>query len=193
MPPYRPALTEYQRWNLAGACLANAKDLLRESRVLLDAEALTRSAFVLLAAFEEALKARYVLREPSGNWKEWWAGFRSHEAKLWGEAKRLAPEVPEAMARTLVDLREKSLFVDIGPTGDPLTPRGLLDPGGLDRDALLRWGALVQAPIKQARRRSRASRCLRWRRCRSGRGDASRPRRRDPGRGRAPATGRRSR
>jgi len=73
-----------------------------------------------------------------------------HETKLWDEARRLAPDLPEDMARTLLQLREKSLYVDVGPTGDPLTPRGLMDPGGLDRAALLRWGALVQAQIKQA-------------------------------------------
>jgi hypothetical protein len=58
-----------------------------------------------------------------------------HETKLWDEARRLAPDLPEDMARTLLQLREKSLYVDVGPTGDPLTPRGLMDPGELDRGA----------------------------------------------------------
>jgi AbiV family abortive infection protein len=80
MPPYRPPLTEYQRWNLAGACLRNAMDLLRDSRTLLEAAALTRGAFLLVASLEEMLKARYCLRPQEGEWRtlvDWLPG--SHD------------------------------------------------------------------------------------------------------------------
>jgi hypothetical protein len=146
MPPHRPPLTEYQRWNLAGACLANATDLLRDSRTLLGAGATTRAAFVLLASLEEMLRARYCLRQPTGTWREWWTVFRNHEAKF-EEARRLSPELPEDMARTLLDLRVRSLYVDTDSSGDPLTRRGLVDPGGLDPNVLAGWSNWVQSEI----------------------------------------------
>jgi AbiV family abortive infection protein len=65
MSRFKPTLTDEQRWNLAGACLANSADLLDDAVALLRSDRLPRGAFLLLVAWEEMLKARYCLRPPS--------------------------------------------------------------------------------------------------------------------------------
>jgi hypothetical protein len=47
------------------------------------------------------------------------------------------------MVRTLATLRERCLYAAVKANGDPLTPRGLVDPGGLDSRVLLGWAAWI--------------------------------------------------
>jgi AbiV family abortive infection protein len=60
-----PVLSDKQRINLAGACLSNARDLLRESVALRHDGALPYAQFLIGCAFEEVLKARFCIEEPA--------------------------------------------------------------------------------------------------------------------------------
>jgi AbiV family abortive infection protein len=136
MPRVYPVLSNDQRVRLAEACLSNARDLLRESVNLRHDGALPYAQFLIGCAFEEVLKARYCIEEPAKNWREWWRGFRSHEAKL-DMAVRYEPDVPPDAVKWLLELRERCLYVEAKADGDPLTPQGLVDPGGLSIDSLI--------------------------------------------------------
>jgi hypothetical protein len=48
------------------------------------------------------------------------------------------------MVETLTTLRERCLYADVKENGDPLTPRGLIDPGGLEGAVLLGWAAWIR-------------------------------------------------
>jgi hypothetical protein len=143
MPREYPVLSDGQRVHLAKACLGNARDLLRESKSLLHEGALPYGQFLIACAYEEVLKARFCLDESASSWKEWWKGFRTHATKL-DLALRYEPDLPPNAVKTLLELRERCLYVEVKADGDPLTPQGLVDPGGLSIDWLLKWDGLIR-------------------------------------------------
>ena len=103
--------------------------------------ALPYATFLIGAAWEELMKDRYCVDTGGPSWPDWWKGFRDHKTKM-ALAERYWPELPTDQAATLRDLRERSLYVEVKQDGDPLTPRGLVEPGGLRRDflqGLSRW------------------------------------------------------
>lgn len=146
MPRARPVLTEDQRINLSGACLATAIDTLGDARGLLNSNALARGTFLLIVSLEEMCKARYCLHAEAESWSKWWDGFRDHKTKM-AEIVRYAPDVPKDQLGQLLTLRERCLYADVSPAGDPLTPRGIVDPGGLDRDMMLGFSKWVEDAI----------------------------------------------
>jgi hypothetical protein len=139
----RPILSDDQRVRLATACLKNALNLMRESEMLVHDGALPYAQFLVGSAWEEVLKARYCIDE-GGTWKTWWDGFRSHKTKL-DLARRYWPNLPEDSTRQLLSLRERCLYVEVKADGDPLTPHGLVDPGGLKADFLLGWSRWIKS------------------------------------------------
>jgi AbiV family abortive infection protein len=132
----KPRLSDRQRRELAGASLANAVALLDDAKTLLHAGRLQRSAFLFEACLEETLKGHLCLtREPADEdgWREFWEAFRDHKLKL-----RLLKEIEpgsdaehDAGNRTLRTWRERTVYVDVSEAGDPWTPMGLAEPGGL--------------------------------------------------------------
>jgi len=138
----RPVMSDQQRRRLAVACLENALNLIRHSEVLLASEAIPYAQFLAGSAWEEILKARYCIEE-GGTWKTWWDGFYDHKTKL-NLARRYWPDLPQDATRTLLDLRERCLYVDVKADGDPQTPKGLVDPGGLTGDFIRGWNRWIQ-------------------------------------------------
>ena len=51
----------------------------------------------------------------------------------------LGEPVPEGVAEVLLELRERSLYVEVFHDGRVLTPRGLVDPGQLDGAVVRGW------------------------------------------------------
>jgi AbiV family abortive infection protein len=158
-----PRLTARQRWNLAGASLDNAVDLRDEAILLADADRLQRAAFVVQASLEEVLKAYLCLtRDPTTDeeWDRFWETFRDHRRKL-ALMKEIEPDVPREAHdegnRTLRTFRERALYVDVSPWGNPLTPKRLLDPGDLTRESLARWDRVIQSAVARELDRLRAS------------------------------------
>jgi AbiV family abortive infection protein len=144
----KPRLSDRQRWELAGASLTNAVALLDDAKFLLRARRLQRSAFLFEACLEEALKGYLCLtREPKDDdgWKDFWETFRDHKLKL-RLLKEIEPRtdaVPDAGVRILRTWRERTVYVDVSETGDPWTPMGLVDPGGLTVEGV----AVFEGPI----------------------------------------------
>jgi AbiV family abortive infection protein len=148
-----PRLTARQRWNLAGASLDNAIALRDEAILLADADRFQRAPFVVQAALEEVLKAYLCLtREPKTDedWGDFWKTFRDHRRKL-ALLKELEPdrttEEHDEGNRTLRTFRERTLYVDVSPWGNPMTPKGLLDPGELNRESIARWDRVIQSAV----------------------------------------------
>jgi hypothetical protein len=86
-------------------------------------------------------------REPinDDDWRDFWETFRNHKLKL-----RLLKEIElgtdaehDAGIRTLRTWRERTVHVDVSEAGDPWTPMGLVDPGGLTAEAV----AVFEEPI----------------------------------------------
>ncbi len=142
--PARPRLSFKQRYELAGASVANAIDLKGDALVLLAQGRLQRAAFLLYSSVEEVLKAHLCLREDPEDWTEFWRTFRDHDRKL-ALLKEVDPAQPantDELIAVLTHWRERCLYVEVSHPGNPLTPRGLVDPGGLDADGLApfpRW------------------------------------------------------
>ncbi|MCI0636758.1 MAG: AbiV family abortive infection protein [Actinobacteria bacterium] len=144
----KPRLSDRQRWELAGASLANAVALLDDAKTLLHAGRLQRAAFLFEACLEETLKGYLCLtREPmdDNSWRDFWETFRDHKLKL-----RLLKEIEpgsdakhDAGNRTLRTWRERTVYVDVSEAGDPWTPMGLANPGGLSAEKV----AGFQGPI----------------------------------------------
>lgn len=145
----RPRLTDEQRIRIAVASLENTKHLLDDSALLLGHDRLSSSAFLAVAALEETLKARYCLHQEAASWGKWWSGFRDHRAKL-RMAPQLAPQASPEMLEQMVEFRERSLYVEGGHSGQPLTPKGLVDPGGLNREIILAWHPQIKAEQQAA-------------------------------------------
>ena len=131
-------LTDEQRKTIAIACLENAKFLLHDAEALIRASRLPSGTFILLVGLEEMLKARYTLYEAKESWEAWWFGFRDHKTKL-GLLKSYAPDAPDDFVHVFKQLRERTLYVEASEAGDPLTPRGLIDPGELEAGKVLGW------------------------------------------------------
>jgi AbiV family abortive infection protein len=135
----KPRLSDRQRWELAGASLANAVALLDDAKILLHAGRLQRSAFLFEACLEEALKGHLCLRRKpvdDDSWHDFWETFRDHKLKL-GLLKEIEPGSDakhDEGNRTLRTWRERTVYVDVSATGDPWTPMGLADPGGLSAE-----------------------------------------------------------
>lgn len=148
-----PRLTARQRWNLAGASLDNAIALRDEAILLADADRLQRAAFVVHASLEEVLKAYLCLtRDPKTDeeWDRFWETFRDHRRKLalLKETEAGVPsETHDEGNRTLRTFRERTLYVDVSPWGNPMTPKGLLDPGELNRESIARWVPVIQSAL----------------------------------------------
>jgi len=140
----RPILSDEQRIRLATACLDNCLHLLNESELLVHHGALPYAQFLVGAAYEEVLKATYCIDEGAPTWKAWWHGFRSHKTKL-DLAGRYWADLPPDSTRRLLDLRERCLYVEVKADGEPLTPRGLVDPGGLDANFILGWSRWIKS------------------------------------------------
>ena len=144
----KPRLSDRQRWELAGASLTNSVALLDDAKSLLRSGRLQRSAFLFEACLEEALKGYLSLtRQPKDDdgWKDFWETFRDHKLKL-----RLLREIEsrtdaehEAGVRILRTWRERTVYVDVSEAGDPWTPMGLVDPGGLTVEGV----AVFEGPI----------------------------------------------
>lgn len=144
----RPRLSDRQRWELAGASLTNAVALLDDAKSLFRAGRLQRSAFLFETCLEETLKGYLCLtREPTDDesWEDFWETFRDHKRKL-----RLMKEIEpgtdadhDSGNRTLRTWRERTVYVEASPAGDPWTPMGLVDPGELSVEGV----ASFEAPI----------------------------------------------
>lgn len=151
----KPRPTARQRWNLAGASLANAVALRDEAILLRDADRLQRAGFVIEACLEEVLKAYLCLtRDPNTDeeWDRFWETFRDHRRKL-ALLKELepdaAPEKHDQGNRELRTFRERTLYVDVKDDGDPLTPMGLVDPGELSREGVDMWLAATNTALSR--------------------------------------------
>jgi AbiV family abortive infection protein len=134
----RPRLSTKQRFELAGASVANAIDLNADARVLLASGRLQRAAFLLYACVEELLKGHLCLRGDPDDWTEFWRTFRDHDRKL-AQLDEVDPGQPanvDELIAVLTRWRERCLYVEVSHPGNPLTPRGLVDPGGLDAEGL---------------------------------------------------------
>jgi AbiV family abortive infection protein len=149
----KPRLTDRQRWNLAGASLDNAIALRDDAILLADADRLQRAAFVVQASLEEVLKAYLCLTrspETDEDWDRFWKTFRDHRLKL-ALMKETDPDVSDEGHdegnRMLRTFRERTLYVDVSPWGNPMTPKGLLDPGELNREGIARWVGIIQSAL----------------------------------------------
>jgi AbiV family abortive infection protein len=135
----RPKLTDEQLRQLSGGCLANAVDLLNEALILVDEDRLPRAVFLSLLAFEELLKSRYCEMTLTDDWPAFWKGFRDHKTKLENASTYLGEEVPQEAVAALIEMRERTLYVEVHHDGRTLTPRGLVDPGGLNPEFIRSW------------------------------------------------------
>jgi len=140
----RPRLSTVQRFELGGASVANAIDLRRDAQVLHDADRMQRAAYLLYACMEELLKAHLCLTDGPADWGDFWATFRDHPRKLAliAEVDPGQPERTAEFVKVLTYWRERCLYVEVSQRGDPLTPRGLVNPGGLDDASIaifMRW------------------------------------------------------
>ena len=127
-----PRLTDRQRWNLAAEILTNAVVLRDEAILLADAgdAHLQRAAFLAQASLEEVLKAKLCLTsEPATDeeWDRFWRTFRDHRSKLalLEEVCRGSPDDFDEAVRMLRTFRERMLYVDVSPWGNPMTPDGI--------------------------------------------------------------------
>ena len=142
MPRHRPVLSDDKRIRLAMACARNVGDLLREADALMTEGALPYALFLVGSAFEELMKCRYCLDQAAPDWPTWWRGFRNHETKV-ELARQYWPDLRPDATSHLLELRERCLYVEVKQDGDPLTPRGLVDPGDLRADFVRGWSLWI--------------------------------------------------
>jgi AbiV family abortive infection protein len=159
---FEPPLDARQRWELAGASLTNAFALRDDAVVLAEAERYQRSAFLILAALEETMKAYLCLtRSPSDDveWKRFWETFRDHRRKLalLKEVEEGSSEAHDAGNKTLRTLRERGLYVEVGEDGNPRTPMGLVEPGEMGPQTVEFLRAAIETRLRSERDRLRDS------------------------------------
>jgi AbiV family abortive infection protein len=147
----RPQLSVKQRFELGGASVANATDLRKDAQLLLDQGRFQRAAFLLYACMEELLKAHLCLRGEPTDWNKFWGTFRDHERKLalLSEIDPGSRGETKEVKRLLTHWRERCLYVEASHPGDPLTPRGLVDPGGLNAGTIASFSLWVDERILQ--------------------------------------------
>ena len=121
--------------------------------LLADAGRFQRAAFVVQASLEEVLKTYLCLtRDPKTDeeWTDFWKTLRDHRRKL-ALLKELEPdratEEHDEGNRTLRTFRERTLYVDVSPWGNPMTPKGLLDPGHLNRESIAGWDRIIHSAV----------------------------------------------
>lgn len=138
-----PTLSAGQRLKLATASLDNVSKLLAAGEGLAQSGSVPSAGFLIITAFEELMKARRCLEDEAGSSEKWWSGFYDHKTKL-NKAREYFPELPQGYAAKFMQLRERFIYVDVKDDGDPLTPSGLVDPGGLTADFVLGFAAWVR-------------------------------------------------
>lgn len=123
-------------WDLRGACIRNAIDLLKEARILYKHWRYPRSFALAYTAYEEFGKGQIVSHFITGvcSEDEFRSAFRRHDFKSAYNLRKIAfhvgqhipptVEYDEKESRSLFRMRMNSLYVDCSDDYVPLIPKG---------------------------------------------------------------------